>query len=407
MRLLMAILLLASCQFATQLFLPALPDIAEHYQLSTADAQQVIMLYFVFFGLSQLWYGPWTDAVGLRKVFFVGQGVFLTGSVLCYVAVNVEMMSFGRILQGLGAGAPLILSRVILSSTMSGERLQKAFGSLAITASVVAVSAPLIGGWLTTLISWQFVFLTFSVYVVFTTLFGIKVLPHSSGTGEKLVASTMATDYLKLLKDKRFIHAAAFKWWPTLLFLSTSTYLPFAFQQGFGLSPSEFGTYMMFPAMFLIIGSALNRIFQSYYTPMQIIAYFWPLMLICGLVLTFVETGLWLTLAAYSCFMLMCGAYYANALQLAIEPFKNSAGTASALLGAIDMLVFSLLAAFVNRFWVTSLTALGVMFIICSVIILISWLVLNAHRNKDESQDDVELVKAHRCDNDTDEIRLA
>lgn len=401
MRLFMAILLLASCQFATQLFLPALPDIAAHYELSNADAQQVMMLYFVFFGLSQLWYGPWTDAVGLRKVFFVGQGLFLCGSALCYVAPNVEFMSIGRILQGLGAGAPLILSRVILSTTMSGEKLQKAFGALAITASFVAVSAPLMGGWLTTLIGWKFVFLMFSLFVVVVSVAGIAILPHNSGSGAKLALKTMTVDYVNLLKDKRFIAAAAFKWWLSLLFLSASTYLPFAMQQGFGLSPSEYGTYMMFPALFLIIGSGINRAIQSYYQPMQIIAFFWPLMPLCGVLMTFFEAGLWLTLGAYSCFMLMCGAYYANALQLAIEPFKDNAGTASALLGAIDMLVFSLLAAFVNRFWVTSIASLGVMFIVCSVIILISWLVLYFH------QREVGRIKLHRCDNDTDEVSLA
>ena len=105
-------------------------------------------------------------------------------------------------------------------------------------------------------------------------------------------------------------------------------------------------------------------------------------MVVCGLLLVSFDDNLWLTLIAYSCFMLMCGAYYANALQLVIEPFKDNAGSASALLGAIDMLVFSLLAALVNRFWVTSLSALGGLFLLCSGIIALNWLVLSAHRRE-------------------------
>ena len=376
----MAILLLASSQFATQLFLPALPNVAKHFALSTADAQQVMMLFYMSFGASQLWYGPWTDAVGLRRVFVLGQSLFLCGSVLCYLAYSVEWLAIGRLLQGVGAGATLILSRVILSTSMQGIRLQKAFASLAITASVVALCAPVIGGWLTSLFNWQAAFLVFVVYVMVVSVAGFFILPYEGGHGAPLAFKSVAASYRMLLQDKRFYSAAAFKWWPSLLFMCSGTFLPFAIQQGFALTPSQYGTYMMFPALGLVIGSGINRVMQKHHTPLSVIAYFWPLMVVCGLLLVTFSDNLWMVLLAYSCFMLLCGAYYANALHLAIEPFKANAGTASALLGAIDMLVISILAALINRFWVTSITALGVLFLTCSVIIAVNWAILQAHR---------------------------
>lgn len=376
MRLLLAVLLLSSALLGTQMFLPALPQIAVHFTISDADAQQIIMLYFISFGLSQLFYGPWTDAVGRRKVFYYGQAIFFSGSILCYLADSSQMMALGRILQGLGAGAPLILSRVILSATMSGDKLKKAFGSLAIAASVVAVSAPLLGGFITTTFDWQTAFLVFSGYVVLVSLVGLILLPVDEPKAQRLSLKTMLRDYASLLTDSRFLTAAAFKWWLSLLFLSSGTFLPFALQQGFGLSAEQYGQYMMLPALGLIVGSSLARYLQRYFSSLALIALFWPLIVLCGAILLFYPPSLTTILVAYSLFMVASGGYYPSALQLAIEPFKEKSGTASALVGSIDMFVFSMLAALVNRYWVTDMQSLGALFIVCAVIVAVNALIL-------------------------------
>jgi DHA1 family 2-module integral membrane pump EmrD-like MFS transporter len=376
LRLLLAILLLSSAQFGTQLFLPALPDIAAHFNLSDADAQQMIMLFFISFGLSQLFYGPWADAVGPRKVFYAGQIVFLLGSVLCSVASSANMLALGRILQGLGAGGPLILSRVILGSTMTGDKLKKAFGSLAIAASIVSVLSPLIGGWLTTTLGWSFTFMAFTVYLVVTSIIGLLLLPPSQQSRHSLSFRRSLRDYGSLLMNKKFVTAGSFKWLPTILFLSAATYLPFVLQDKFALSAEQYGSYMMIPMCGLIIGSSVARWIQKYYSSQTIIAMFWPLIVLCGLILQFYPTTLISTLVAFSVFMVACGAFYPSSLQLVIEPFKEKAGTASALVGAIDMFVFSMLAAAVNRYWVTDIQSLGTIYLLVSVLLAVNWGVL-------------------------------
>ena len=73
MYLFLSILMLSCAQFGSQIFLPALPQIAEQFSLSNTDTQQIIMLYAIGFGLSQLLYGPWSDIAGRRKIFLFGQ----------------------------------------------------------------------------------------------------------------------------------------------------------------------------------------------------------------------------------------------------------------------------------------------------------------------------------------------
>ena len=86
MQLFLAILLLSCSQLGSQLFLPALPEIAQYFSITNSYTQYILMLYFMSFGLSQLIYGPWSDNVGRRKVFLIGQGVYIVGCLLAVFA---------------------------------------------------------------------------------------------------------------------------------------------------------------------------------------------------------------------------------------------------------------------------------------------------------------------------------
>lgn len=385
MRLFLAILLLSSSQLATQMILPALPAIASHFALSDADAQQIIMLYFISFGLSQLFYGPWVDALGMRRVFYAGLGVFLLGSILCFSAASEQMLALGRILQGLGAGSPFILSRVILSNTLHGDKMKKAFGSLAIAASITSIAAPFVGGLLTAASGWQSVFGIFTLHLLVALVAGFKLLPQEQKSKRKFSLRGALQDYAALATDSRFISAGLFKWLPTLMFLSLATFLPFEMQKRFGMSADQYGSFMMVPLFGLLIGSTIARLLLKYVRSSSIIAIFWPLALVSSLILMFYPPSIWSTLTAVSLFMVLGGTYYASSVQLAVAPFKEKGGTASALVGSIDMCVFSLIAALVNRYWVTDLYRLGELFLLCSLLIGLSWIVLKA-RLRSEKQ---------------------
>ncbi|MFT4924580.1 MAG: DHA1 family 2-module integral membrane pump EmrD-like MFS transporter [Phenylobacterium sp.] len=375
MRTLLAILLLSAAQFGGQLFLPALPDIAYHFSLSDAATRQIIMLYFIGFGLSQLFYGPWLDAIGHRKVFLTGQGLYIVGSLLCYLANSPTLLATGRILQGLGAGAPLIISRVVLGESMSGEKLRKAFGYLAIAASFTAVLAPLFGGWLTTQFGFKGAFLMLTLYLIMVGVIAMLLLPHHRGEVKAMSLSQTLRDYGGLLANKSFLTIAMFKWIPTLMFLSSITYLPFALQSQFSLTAEQYGFYMMMPAAGLILGSSLATMVQRYCSATMVLAIFWPLLVLSGLILHYYSASLSGILFAVSLFMVASGAYYPNCLGMMMAAFKRQAGTAGALLGAVDMLGFSLLAGLVNRYLVTDIESLGTVYLCCAVLLAVNWLV--------------------------------
>jgi DHA1 family 2-module integral membrane pump EmrD-like MFS transporter len=373
MYLFLAILMLSCAQFGSQLFLPALPDIAKHLAISNGYTQQIMMLYFASFGLSQLVFGPWSDRVGRRKIFLIGQSFFIIGSLLSALATSPTMLAVGRILQGLGAGAPLLVSRTLLSDTLSGEKLKQTFASLAVAASLISVLAPLLGGWITTVSSWQSLFIFITIYLAVTWIIGFKLLPQPTAEAQKSSLGSIAKEYAKLMIDLRFITAASFKWLPSLLFLTCVTYFPFEFQQKLGLSAQEYGFYMTLSTTGLILGTILAKIAQKHLSYPNILAVFWPLLLLSGLGFYLLPFSLINTLGSYAFFMVCAGAFYPCCLQLIVEPFRDKAGTVNALSGAIDMFVTSLIAIVVIKYWLTDMQSLGILFLIIAGMLAISW----------------------------------
>mgnify|MGYP000503451580 FL=1 len=220
MKLFMAILMIAGVHFGAHMIMPALPQIAQTFNISASASQQVIVLYFFAFGFSQLFYGPLSDAYGRRKIFIIGQGVFVVGSALAYFATTPSDLMVARILQGLGAGAPLIISRAVLSDAYNGRDLSQAIASLSVAASVAVVVGPIVGGAITTWLGWQSVFGLLAAYLSFTLIMGLMMLTrHSGSTEEPATLGNIVRQYLSFSKNLSLLSLAAQKWLLTFLLL--------------------------------------------------------------------------------------------------------------------------------------------------------------------------------------------
>lgn len=369
----LAILMLSCAQFGSQVFFPALPDIAMQFAISNNDAQQIMMLYFVSFGLSQLFYGPWSDNVGRRKVFLAGQLLFIIGCLLSAFATSPSMLAIGRFLQGLGAGAPLIVSRTLLSDVLIGNKLKQAIASLAIAASIISVSAPLVGGWYIDSNDWQSLFFFMTFYLSVIWVIGFKLLPCSTVKPQLPSPQIILIEYAKLICDSRFISASSFKWMPSLLYLTCVTYFPFEFQNKLVVSPKEYGSYMSLCLLGLVLGAFLGKLSQKFMSHQNILALFWPLLLLSGLGFYTLPFSVVNMLICYGVFLVCAGIYYPICLQLIVEPFQEKKGAVFALSGAIDMFGSALIASIVIKYWLTDMQSLGVLFILVALLLAMSW----------------------------------
>ncbi|MCJ8294613.1 MAG: MFS transporter [Colwellia sp.] len=392
MLLILAILILSCAQLGSQIFLPALPEIAQYYSITNRYAQYIVMLYFISFGLSQLIYGPWSDKKGRRQVFLIGQAVYILGTILAVFSTSPLMFASARILQGLGAGSTLVISRTVLSDQLTGTKLNKAIASLSIAASLIAIISPLLGGWLSNISNWQGVFIMLSMHLSLVWWLGYKLLASRSNPelegNTKILASKanslkqVASEYVKLLTNFHFINVGLFKWLITLLFLTSVTFFPFEFQQNLQLTASQYGFYLSLATCGLIIGAVLAKLLQKRLGYKLILMVFWPLLLLSGLGLYFLPFTLITSMSCYFLFMVCAGAYYPCCLQLIIAPFRHKTCTVNALLGAIDMFVFSALAVLVNTLLIRDTHSLGILFLMVSAVLLISWLLIEQRERK-------------------------
>ena len=394
MPLVLAILFLSCSQLASQIFLPAMPDIALSLDITKGQLQQIMMYYFICLGLSQLVVGPLCDHLGNRTVFLFCQLLFILGTLIAGFAHNETLFSLGRIFQGLGAAAPLLISRTLLAVNLEGKTLKSATATLSIAASLVAVMAPWLGGVIATQFNWQILFIVVTVYFLSIWFIGFFFLSNNCAetASQKLNFINMFHQYKHLLIQSKFLSIAAFKWIPTFLYLTSQIYYPFELQEKFNLSAAQYGTAMMIPTLGLVLGTVLAKVLQKKLSFKALLLIFWPLIFLAGLTLYILPFSLFSSLFSYSLLMIAFGTYYPCCIHLIVTSFKQSAATASALVGAVELLCFSLIAMLMCKYLITNYVSLSLLYLASSLVLLFSWFVMNIKLNPRQKNTTINVV---------------
>ncbi|QSB22262.1 MFS transporter [Curtobacterium sp. 24E2] len=149
--------------FATDMYIPALPQIAHDLGTTPGAVQLSLTAFLVAFAVGQLLVGPVSDGVGRRPMLVVGTAVFALASVGCALAPDVVTLVLARIAQGLGGAAGAVAGRAMVSDVASGTRMAKVFGTLAAINAIGPVVAPLAGGAVLAFGTWRIMFVVLAV----------------------------------------------------------------------------------------------------------------------------------------------------------------------------------------------------------------------------------------------------
>lgn len=343
--LLFIILLVSSLgQVTSDLYLPSLPSMAKSLSVNINWIQFTIAIYMVGFCISQLVYGPWSDAIGRRSPMLIGLFINFIGSLICWSAPNIYLLFLGRFIQGLGVGAGYSLARPMLRDLFEKETLAVYNSYLAVSTVVILTTAPILGGYIQQYAGWRYNFLFLSIYGFLILYFFYLKTPETSKFHhqDNLKINVVLVNAKILLKSPIFLR---FSLCPLLAYagiLAWITEVPIVLQEKVGLTPVQFGWIYIFSGIGFAIGGFLNMKFVIKLGIERMMNLGFLSQLIAGLMmLTFYLLGYVNTaviIIPILLFMMGSSLVFPNSSAGALTPFPKIAGTAGALFGFMQIL---------------------------------------------------------------------
>ena len=152
--------------FAIDIYLPALPTIAAALNADIAATQTTLVTFFLAFGVSQLFYGPISDAIGRKKPLYFGLTIFIIGSIGCALSPDITTLSFARFIQGIGAASVMVIPRAIIRDVLTGVAATRLMALVMLVISVSPMFAPIVGSGLMAVFGWQSLFIALALTAI-------------------------------------------------------------------------------------------------------------------------------------------------------------------------------------------------------------------------------------------------
>jgi DHA1 family bicyclomycin/chloramphenicol resistance-like MFS transporter len=324
------------------LYTPAMPELVSAFHTSDSMIKLTLSLYFGGFAVSQLVAGSLSDAFGRKPVTIAFMGIYLIGSLMSAFAPSVHVLILGRLVQGIGASAGMTVSRAIVRDQFTGDRAAGIMNLIGMMLAVGPALAPTIGSIALGLAGWRSIFLVMLGFSAMACLIAYVFLEETSiPDRRKAHVGPILAAYREILGDARFITATLVIGGAVGVLYTLATILPFILIGKVGLTPLQFGIGMLLQSGMYFAGSVAVRLLLSRFSATQLIA---PGLLLIGAGGIGVALSISLLPLSYLSVMAPVGvfafgiAFITPAMMTAaVAPFPHIAGTASALMGFVQM----------------------------------------------------------------------
>lgn len=349
-------LLSAVGPFAIDMYLPALPAIGRHLHADAGAVQMSLMAFFVALGASQAFYGPAADIFGRKPPLYFGCTLFVLCSVGCALAPNIETLIVFRFVQGLGAGATNVVPRAIVRDMHTGPEAARLMSLLMLVFSVSPMLAPLIGSFVIEGVGWRGIFWLVSLAGLLGLLLNALVLQETRPPQARLNSSVGQAwrAYGRLLQDRHFLGVCFVGGFGISCFFIYLANSSFVLINHYGLTPRQYSLVFSTNA-FAFIGTAqLTHMLSERWGLRQLVRVAVSgvaLMLGSAWVLNAAGVDSLVGMSALLFVGFGCmGLVMPSAGVLALEDHGDHAGTASALMGTLQLLCGAAVAGTVGQF---------------------------------------------------------
>lgn len=382
-RILILLLLFTFANFLGLLITPALPEIAEHFNLQGEMGTWIMALFLVGYSAGQLIYGPAANRFGRKPTITIGMFLALLGTILCYFSEEFWVFLIGRIIQAIGGAVGLKIGFTIVGDLNKDGQATKALATLSAAFGIMPGIAIAIGGFITEMYGAGGCFIFLGIYTVFLWLI-CQILPETASElhRDALRVKNMAHRYGEQFKDAYLVLYAFLAGITTSLLYIFSTISPYIGMVNLGLSPEIFGYWALLPSLGLLCGALISRKTGDKYPPRVNIISGILITLIAALVLSFTfATGHMnvFTLFVPTAFMYLgCNLVWSNALSKGLVGAHDKSN-ASAVMQFINMGTATVAVFIIQGFNPTAVMLFPACLGILLIIMFLCWFRLRAH----------------------------
>jgi Bcr/CflA subfamily drug resistance transporter len=323
-------------------YTPAMPELVRAFGTTDAAIKLSLSLYFGGFAFAQLLAGPISDAFGRRFATIAFLTIYVLGSLIAALAMDVDWILAGRLIQGIGASVGVTVARACVRDQFVGPQATRIMNMIGIVLAIGPALGPSIGSLSLTFFGWRSIFLVmfgFGALLLACCVLFLKetAIPDRS----RLQPATLIRTYLALLLDLRFLLPSLILGGTIGALYAQGTMLPFVLIDIVGLTPAEFGLGMLVQTGSFLSGSVVLRMVSKNVRGSTMVLIGLAFSAIGGILIAasvqFIEPSFLSIMLPVGVCTFGLALVSPHTVTSGLAPFPQVAGSASALMGFIQM----------------------------------------------------------------------
>ncbi|WP_394828368.1 multidrug effflux MFS transporter [Pendulispora albinea] len=326
--------------------LPAQPTLMREFGVGSDRTQLTLSLFLLGYAIGQLIVGYVSDALGRRRLLLAGLAVFSLAGLACAITTNLSVLIALRFVQGTGAASGTVIARAMVRDTHAGSEAARLFATMTAVLCLAPMLAPIVGGFLLVHLGWRAIFTTLGLCGIALGVMTALSLEETLAERRPLALGAIASSVGRFFRTRgtrgpSAVIALSFA--AQFAFISGS---PFVLIDGYKVEPSHYGFYFGATALALMAGSAAGgRLLKTGRPTRRVVTLggltlFVAALALAALVQVPAAGVLGLMVPVVGCFVGI-GLVVPSSAAMAMEPVPEIAGTASALIGFLQMVAGS------------------------------------------------------------------
>ncbi|SFT24566.1 multidrug effflux MFS transporter [Paenibacillus sp. BC26] len=363
------------------MYLPALPKLADDLNTSTSLAQLSLTACLIGLALGQLFAGPISDVRGRRQPLLIGLLLYTVSSLLCAIAPSIGTFIVLRFVQGLAGAAGIVIARAIVRDLYTGPELTKFFSLLMLVNGIAPIAAPIFGGQLLHFTTWHGVFVVLGAIGLMMFIAVLLGLPETLPIDRRAkggILNTLST-FRGLLTNRSFMGYALAQGFVMAAMFAYISGSPFVLQDVYGVSPQIFSLCFAINGLGIIVASQVAGRLAGRVNEVKLLVTGLCLAALGGvtlLLMLLIHAPLLLVLLPLFFVVASVGIVTTMGFSLAMRSQGHAAGSASALQGLMSFMFGSIVAPFVGIAGSNTAIPMGIIIAALDILALLIFFVL-------------------------------